>query len=206
MFRHRLSARISTLPTPGRLKDDNKYSGPLEWTDSSESSSDGDELSLHEEDHNNATADDTKDLGGSDFCRPTAGILDTAPINVYEELKENAYDETGNLVVDLASCAFEGGLFKDRAKYIKNAHLVYPSEAQLVNTKRLHHTCHYSISREQLPEFLETARKLDVQVVHYHRNQSYYANPDAPPRQSLRSTRPRNVETSMAPSEFPPSA
>ena len=89
MFRCRLSARISTLPTPGRLTEDN----------SPESSSDDDKLSLHEEDHNNTTADDTEEQGRSDFRRPTAGILDTAPINVYEELKENAYDETGNLVV-----------------------------------------------------------------------------------------------------------
>jgi hypothetical protein len=117
--------------------------------------------------------------GGCDFRRPTAHILDTAPINVYEELNDDAYDLAGNLVVNLARCAFEGGLFKKRSDYIKTAHLVYPSEAQLVNTKCLHQTCHYSIGREQLPEFLETARRLAVPVEHYHRDRSFLADPQA---------------------------
>lgn len=107
------------------------------------------------------------------FHRATTATLDLAPLFVYEELKPTAFQKDGKPIFSLSKCHFEGGLFKKRAPYIKACHLIRTSDAQLVNCVNLHHTCHYSISAEQLPKFEQLARELVIPIQMYDREKSY---------------------------------
>ena len=107
------------------------------------------------------------------FYRATTETLDLAPIFVYEELKSTAFQEDGKPLFSLSKCQFEGGLFEERAPYIKACHLIRSSDAQLVNCLNLHHTCHYSVNVEQLLEFEQLASDLSIPIKVYDKEKSY---------------------------------
>ena len=108
-----------------------------------------------------------------EYRKVTEEILDNAPVTAYEELSSDAFDQDGKPLFEISQCQFKGGLFESRVKFIKAVHLIYPSHAQLVQAKALHHTCHYSIVQEQMEQFEEHTSCLKVSVIHYERSQSH---------------------------------